>query len=245
MSKNSLKLKIAYLYPDILHGFCDKMNIETFCKRALWRDIDTQIYEIQANEKIQASKFDFYYIGGSNLLALSTALKNLKQNKDELKVAQMSQVPMLAVNCGYLLFGNFYQLHNKPQVEAIKLLDVDAIAGKKQLNGNLIGTCEFLKNKTVVGYENHGILSYLKTQVSPFLILKKGKGNNGRDKTEGARYINTIGTNITSPILAQNPHLCDFLLATALKIKYKCRVPLTQLYDDIEWFSHNYILETK
>ena len=77
------------------------------------------------------------------------------------------------------------------------------------------------------------------------MILSKGRGNNGRDKTEGARFNNVIGTYITSPILAQNPHLCDFFIATALRVKYKCRVPLTPLCDDIEWYSHNFILDAK
>ena len=242
---NPLKLKIAYLYPDILHGFCDKANIDTFVTRASWRDIGVQVFEINSHDKIQASKFDFYYIGGTNVRELEHALNFLKQNEQELKVASMSDVPMLAVNCGYLLFSNYYQLHNKTQIEALGLLDVDAIAGKSHYCGNIVGNCEFLNNKTVVGFENHGILSYLKTDVAPFLTLQRGIGNNGRDKTEGARHNNIVGTYISSPLLAQNPHLCDFFIAAALRIKYKCRIPLTPLCDDIEWYSHNYIVDTK
>ena len=93
--------------------------------------------------------------------------------------------------------------------------------------------------------DKSGILTYLSQGVGHFLTLKTGHGNNGRDKTEGARIYNTIGTYIISPLLAQNPNLCDFLIATSLRIKYKCRVPLTRLCDDIEWYSHNYILEMK
>jgi len=245
MPRNPLRLKIAYLYPDILSGYCDRANVEVFCSRAKWRDIDVSVHTIFGNDKVQASKFDFYYIGGSNTQNLSYALKFLKQNEEELKIASISSVPMLAVNCGYQLFGNFYQLHNQTQIEGLKILDVDSIASKKHHFGNIFGTCEFLKNKIVAGFENHGILTYLKSGVSPFLILQEGLGNNGRDKTEGARFNNVVGTYITSPILAQNPHLCDFFIATALRIKYKCRIPLTKLTDDLEWYSHNYILETK
>ena len=245
MSKNTLKLKIAYLYPDILQGFSDEANVNAFAFRAYLRDINVQITRICANDKIQASKYDFYYIGGTNIQELELAMKHLSQNKDELTIASQAGVPMLAIKCGYLLFGNSYQLHNKNQIEGIKLLNVDSIAGKNHHFGNIIGTCEFLKNKTVVGFEDHGILSYLKSGVAPFLTLQKGKGNNGRDKSEGARTNNIIGSYITSPLLAQNPHLCDFLIATALRIKYKCRIPLTPLCDDIEWYSHNYIIENK
>ena len=59
---NPLKLKIAYLYPDILHGFCDRANIDAFVTRAGWRDVGVQVFEINSNDKIQATKFDFYYI---------------------------------------------------------------------------------------------------------------------------------------------------------------------------------------
>ncbi len=245
MSKNPLKLKIAYLYPDVLKSNCDRANIDVFCTRAKYRDIDVTLHEIYGNDKVQASKYDFYYIGGSNIEDLGSAQKFLLQNEDELKIAAISAVPMLAVNCGYQLFGNFYQLHNQAQIEGIKILDVDSIAGKTHHFGNVFGTCEFLKNKIVVGFENHGILTYLKSGVSPFLILKHGLGNNGRDKTEGARFNNVVGTYMVSPVLAQNPHLCDFFIAVALRVKYKCRIPLTKLTDDIEWFSHNYIVDTK
>lgn len=245
MSKNALKLKIAYLYPDILQGFSDLANVETFATRARWRDIDVQVTCINSNERVQSSKYDFYYIGGTNIRSLEHALYYLQQNEDEIRVAAMSGVPILAVNCGYLLFGNFYQLHNKAQVEGLKILDVNSIAGKVHHWGAISGSCEFLKNKIVAGFENHGILSFLKQNAVPFLSLHSGLGNNGKDRTEGARFNNVIGTYITSPLLAQNPHLCDFFIATALRIKYRCRIPLTPLCDDIEWYSHNYILDMK
>ena len=125
------------------------------------------------------------------------------------------------------------------------MLDVDSVASKKLYFGNITGKCSLLKNQTIVGFENHSVLSYLNEKVGHFLTIKTRCGNNGKDKTEGARVNNTIGTYIISPILAQNPHFCDYLIATALRIKYKCRVPLTKLCDDIEMYSHNFILGSK
>jgi len=247
MPNNPLKIKIAYLLPDLLDGFCDKANVDAFTFRASCRGICVQLYNILEHEKILSSKYDFYYIGGSSantfMSNFEAALLSLKKNSSELQAAASAGVPMLAVNLGYQLFGNYYQLHNKTIQEGIKLLDVDTIASKKQVFGTITGTCGFLKNKTVAGFENHSMETYLKENSTPFLTVKKGRGNNGQDKTEGARSNNVIGTYITSPLLAQNPHLCDFLIAMALRIKYKCKVPLTPLLDDIEWYSHNYIIE--
>lgn len=245
MSKNPLKLKIAYLYPDILQSFCDKSNIDVFIQRAKERNIEVSLHEIYATDRVQASKYDFYYIGGSNNKALDYALGFLKKNEEEIKVAAYSNVPMLALNCGYQLFGNSYQLHNQTKKEGLKIFDIETIAAKRLYYGPLVGTCYFLKNRTVVGFENHGMTTILKSGVSPFLIVQKGNGNNGKDKTEGARFNNVVGTYLTSPLLAQNPHLCDFFIAAALRIKYKCKIPLAPLCDDIEWYSHNFILEIK
>ena len=245
MSKNPLKLKIAYLYPDILKSFCDKANIDVFIQRAKKRNVEVSLHEIYANERVQASKYDFYYIGGSNTQALDYTLSFLEKNKEELKIAAYSNVPILAINCGYQLFGNSYQLHNQTRKEGIKILDVDTITGKNLYYGAVVGVCPFLRNRTIVGFENHGMITHLKSGVAPFLILRQGKGNNGCDKTEGARFNNVIGSYLTSPLLAQNPHLCDFFIAVALRIKYKCKIPLTSLCDDIEWYSHNFILEAK
>jgi len=245
MPKNPLKLKVAYLYPDILQGFCDDANIEAFTRRAKWRDIDIKVHLINANDKVQSSRYDFYYIGGNNTNSLNLAMPFIKQNEDELRIATMSGVPMFAVNSGYQAIGNFYQLHNSPQQDGLGILNVESVANKKFFRGNVIGNCNFLSNRTIVGFENHGIATYLKDGVVPFLTLQTGFGNNGKDKTEGARMYNTIGTYLSGAILAQNPHLCDFFIAVALRVKYKCKIPLTRLKDDIEWYSHNYILEMK
>lgn len=247
MPNNPLKLKIAYLLPDLLDGFCDRANVDAFIFRAACRGIDVQLYNVLEHEKISSTKFDFYYIGGSSLNSnsdsLEHAISSLKNNSDELNIASNAGVPMLAVNLGYQLFGNFYQFHNKTRTEGLKLLDVDTIASKKNSFGPVVGICNFLKNKTIAGFENHAMKTYLRENAAPFLTIKKGDGNNSQDKTEGARNNNIIGTYITSALLAQNPHLCDFFIAVALRIKYKCKVPLTPLCDDIEWYSHNFIIE--
>jgi len=245
MSKNPLKLKVAYLYPDIMQGYCDNANIEVFCKRAKWRDIDVDVQEIRTHDKIGSpSKFDFYYLGGSNTEAMNYCIKYLKTNQEELKIATLAFVPMLAVNCGYQMIGNYFQPHNKPQTEGIKLLNINSIAGKKFRYGNISGNCNFLKSKTIVGFENHTMTTHLFEDTNPFLILQKGFGNN-KDKTEGARFNNIIGTYIVSPIFAQNPNLCDFFIAASLRVKYKCKIPLTRLCDDIEWYSHEFIKNSK
>ena len=244
MSKNPLRLKVAYLYPDLLQGFCNDANIKAFVWRAKQRNIEVSVDEICANDKIKSSKYDFYYIGGQNIQAINICNKHLQKNSADIAIAAVSGVPMLAIYLGYILFGNTYQLQNSKEMQGLGILDVKSYSLGIKYYSKVIGVCSFLKKKTIVGFEYHDMITKLNSSPS-FLTLKKGYGNNAKDKTEGARAYNIIATYITSPILAQNPYFCDFLIANSLKTKYKCSIPLTNLCDDIEWYSHDYLLKAK
>ncbi len=244
MQENNLELKIAYLYPDILQGFCDEANIEAFCRRTRVRNINITTDYITAHTKIQAEKYDFFYIGGSNVEYLEYALTFLKENETELFKALNSKTPMLSVGVGFYLFGNFYQPQNKSKIETLGLINSCAVYSKKLIYGTVTGVCNFLENKTIAGFENRKILTKIANTTQPFIHLKKGCGNI-KSKTEGARNKNLFATNIQSPILAQNPHFCDFLIQLALKNKYHSIIPLNPLCDDVEWYVHNSLLESK
>ena len=89
---------------------------------------------------------------------------------------------------------------------------------------------------TIVGFENHSGRTFL-GEAKPIGNVLKGWGNNGEDKTEGAVYKNAFGTYLHGPLLAQNPHLADLLLARALSRKGE--VKLDSLNDELEIYAHN------
>ena len=239
MSKNPLKLKVAYLYPDFLQSFCDKANLDVLKYRAKERNINIEIEEIKNRDKINSSKYDFYYISGSNLEMIEICNKNLKNNYTELHVAVESNIPMLAINVGYVLFGKSFQLNNSPLYNSLGIFDCSTTMTENPILCKVIGKTTLLnKHNDIVGYSNRSTNTVLENGAKPFLTLKSGK-------TEGAIYKNVIGTYITSPILGHNPYFCDYIIANCLKVRYKCSIPLTKLLDDIEWYSHNYLLEGK
>ena len=49
----------------------------------------------------------------------------------------------------------------------------------------------------------------------PFGRVVVGNGNNGNDRTEGARTHNVIGTYLHGPLLPANPKVADALIAAA------------------------------
>ena len=67
-----------------------------------------------------------------------------------------------------------------------------------------------------------------------------GYGNNGKDKTEGARYKNVFATYSHGPLLPKNPKLADLILKTALVRKYP-NIDLEELDDTFENNAHDYM----
>ena len=60
-----------------------------------------------------------------------------------------------------------------------------------------------------------------------------GNGNNGQDKTEGAKYKNVFGTYMHGSFLPKNPHFADYLIELAFGEK------LTELDNTLENAAHN------
>ena len=144
----------------------------------------------------------------------------------------------LAICGGYQLLGHYYQPLDGDKLIGVGLLDAYTVAGETRFIGNVTARAKFLRRKTIVGFENHSGLTYLNKGVKPFVKVSVGRGNNGKDKTEGARYKNVFGTYLHGPILPKNPEFCDYLISLALKKKYACEIPLLKLNDDIEIFAH-------
>ena len=86
-------------------------------------------------------------------------------------------------------------------------------------------------------------LDRAKEQVAPLGMMLSGNGNNGEDKTEGARYKNVFGTYSHGSLLPKNPVLCDFILQTALNHRYDGAEPLAPLDDTLELNAHRYMQE--
>ncbi len=68
----------------------------------------------------------------------------------------------------------------------------------------------------LIGYENHSGMTELGSGVRPIGTTVTGRGNNGRDRTEGAVRDNVFGTYLHGPVLAKSPEFADELLRRAL-----------------------------
>lgn len=236
-----LQLKLAHLYPKELNIYGDCGNILTLKKRCEWRDIEILIDNIEIGDSI--SEHDMYFIGGGQDTQQIAVSKELQKQKDFLKKEQDSNAVFLAICGGYQLLGHYYQPLEGEKLEGIGLLDAYTIGSDKRFIGNIKTEIDYLKKKTLVGFENHSGLTYLKGDTKPISRVIVGNGNNGKDKGEGARYKNVFGTYLHGSFLPKNPHFADYLINLALEKKYGVEIDLKPLDDSLEYFAHASVLE--
>ena len=237
MKEGSLKLSIGHLYPKLLNLYGDMGNIITLMKRCEWRGIKVEYDSIGIGDNIK--EHDLYFIGGGQDRQQVEVSEELYKNKDFLIDERDKNAVFLGICGGYQLFGHYYQPFDGDKLLGISLLDAYTVAGKKRFIGNVTVENNFLDVKTLVGFENHSGLTYIQGDTVPLGKVIVGNGNNGVDKTEGARYKNVFGTYLHGSLLPKNPTFADYLIELALEKKYGGKIKLAKLDDELEIKTHN------
>lgn len=233
-----LKISLAHLYPELLNIYGDFGNVLAVKNRCEWRNIEVEITQINIGDKIEPEKYDFYFIGGGQDNQQIDVSRELQLQRNALHDSMNMDAVMLGICGGYQLFANYYQPNKGARLLGIGLLDAHTIAGNKRFIGNVTAKTEFTMPKTLVGFENHSGLTYLQGETKPLAIVEVGAGNNGEDKTEGARYKNVFGTYLHGSFLPKNPHFTDYLIKLALEKRYKDTIELQKLNDELELNAH-------
>ncbi len=245
MNGRNFKINIAHLYPKLLNIYGDWGNVLTIKKRCEWRNIEVTIDSIDINDTIDIKKYDFYFLGGGQDQQQIAVAKELQKHKSSLQDARDEKAVFLAICGGYQLLGHYYQPHNGEKLQGISLLDAYTIAGDKRFIGNVTAKCDYMIPNTLVGFENHSGLTYLQGETEPMATVKIGNGNNGKDKTEGARYENVFGTYLHGSFLPKNPHFADYLISLALKKRYKEEIKLITIDSELENLAHQSLVNKK
>lgn len=241
----NLKINIAHLYPKLLNIYGDWGNVLTVKNRCEWRGIDVEIDSIGIGDAIDIKKYDFYFLGGGQDQQQIEVSKELQKHKSTLQDARDENAVFLAICGGYQLLGHYYQPHNGERLLGISLLDAHTVAGDKRFIGNVTAKCDYVTPQSLVGFENHSGLTYLGEDVEPLATVEVGNGNNGKDKTEGARFKNVFGTYLHGSFLPKNPQFADYLISAAIKKRYRDDAELSQLDDYFEISAHNTLVNKK
>ncbi len=240
-----MELNICHLYPDILNLYGDRGNIITMKRRLEDRGIKVNIDECSIGQPLNADKYDIFFIGGGQDFEQEVLLRDLSSGKaQDIRTAVEEEKTFLAICGGYQMLGEYYKTWDGVQLDFIGAIGVHTIGAKERMIGNyMFKTTPESGDTVVVGFENHSGKTYLSEQVAPLGMMLSGNGNNGEDKTEGARYKNVFGTYSHGSLLPKNPVLCDFILQTALDHRYDGAEPLAPLDDTLELNAHRYMQE--
>lgn len=243
--EEKLKLTIAHLYPKLLNIYGDFGNVLALKRRCEYRNIDCEVVSVNVGDEIDNKKNDIYFIGGGQDKQQIEVSEEMQNRKEVLTQAANDGRVFLAICGGYQLLGKYYQPHDGEKLLGIGVLDAYTVAGDTRFIGNVTAETDFLEPKTLVGFENHAGLTYLEEGTVPLAKVVVGNGNNSKDGGEGARKNNVFGTYLHGSVLPKNPHFTDYLIKTALEVKYQKPIELEKLDDTIEMNAHNDLINKK
>jgi hypothetical protein len=230
------KLTIGWLYPELMNIYGDRGNVITLTKRCQLRKIETEIVLLDLGFPEESlKKCDILLMGGAQDKQQEAIAKDLFKKSKVLQSMIEKGIPGLYICGAYQFLGKYYREANGKTINGLGIFDFyteNPGENAKRLIGNAVfDTKNFGK---IIGFENHGGRTYLGRNIKPFGKVIKGFGNNGIDDTEGATYKNSFGTYLHGPILPKNPVFADYLINKALEVKYKTKITLKKLDDDLE-----------
>ena len=235
MTTASPSLSITWLYATKMNIYGDRGNVIALSQRASWRGIDVTVHESGIGDPIPDDTDIFFFGGGQDQSQVDVA-KDLQGSKGEqIRNAVDAGAAALSICGGYQLLGHEYRPHNAQPLPGIGLFDVVSTAGPERFIGNVIIDSQWGE---LVGFENHSGLTFLGDGLAPMGKVVVGRGNNGRDGTEGAMYKNALGCYMHGALLPKNPQLTDWLIEAGLRHRYGTPPTLDPLDDSVEKDAH-------
>ena len=216
--RESRKLVIAHLYPELLNLYGDSGNILCLRKRLEWRGMAAEVREVHVGDTPSFGDVDLVFIGGGSDREQRIVCDFLLKQREELAAYVEDGGALAAVCGGYQLLGDSYLLDDE-KVPGLSLVDLYTDRGSPRIIGNIAIESD-VAPQPIVGYENHGGRTHLGPDVRPLGKVLHGHGNDASSGYEGCRYKNVLGTYIHGPLLPKNPGVADWLIARALERRY-------------------------
>lgn len=229
--KDRKSLTITWLYPDAMNLYGDRGNAICLRRRIEATGIECIYDEIGLGDDIDLSNTDICLIGGGSDRDQKTVMRHASRpdNKQEIRRYIENGGVMLTICGGYQMLGDSYVDAAGDMQSGLGIINgmttTASIDGSRFI-GNTAVKIDALSidfdEREAIGFENHGGRTNLPDtdDVRPFGKTLTNTGNNGKDGSEGVRYINTIGTYLHGCLLPKNPAIADWLIATAYEKKY-------------------------
>lgn len=224
------KLKLAWLYYDLLELYGDRGNIKAFEYICNLNDIDIKVDKITLGDLNDISDYDILFLGGGTDYAQSLLYKDLLSRKEQIIKFLNNNGFALTVCGGYQMFGQYYIGANGEKINGLGIFPYYTDAGTSRCIGNIIlDTNLDGVNYQVVGFENHGGLT--KGVEHPFGTVKLGNGNEVKSMYEGCLEPGFLGTYLHGPLIPKNPFIAKYIIEYVFKNKYhsNCVIDLDKL----------------
>jgi CobQ-like glutamine amidotransferase family enzyme len=213
----------------------DRGNVVVLSRRAAWRGIDARVVDVDLGDPIPPDADIFFFGGGQDQSQVAVSRDLAGAKGEAIRAAVEEGAALLSVCGGYQLLGHEYRPHAADVLPGTGLFDVVSTAGPERFIGNVVVDSQW---GPLVGFENHSGLTFLGAAATPLGTVRIGRGNNGKDGTEGVIYRNAIGCYLHGSLLPKNPALADWLLAAGLRHRGGEDVALPPLGDEIERAAH-------
>lgn len=208
-----ITLKLVHLYPREMNIYGDTGNVLVLRRRLQWRGRPVEIVPVSLGDPIPHDA-DILLGGGGQDAAQGEIGADFAARAAQLRAMADDGVVMLAICGSYQMLGHEFITHDGIRIAGTGVLDVVTRGQAERLIGNnYVDTPDAGR---LVGYENHSGLTELGAGVRPLGRTQSGRGNNGRDATEGAVRDNIIGTYLHGPVLAKSARFADDLIRRAL-----------------------------
>ena len=192
----------------------DTGNVVVLRQRLHWRGLPVDVVAVGVGDDLPHDT-DILLGGGGQDAAQGEIGADFATRAAQLRAMADDGAVMLAICGTYQMLGHEFVTQEGQRIAGTGVLDVVTHGQPERLIGN--NWVDTLDAGRLVGYENHSGLTELGPGVRALGRTEPGRGNNGRDRTEGAVRDNVIGTYLHGPVLAKSPRFADDLIHRALR----------------------------
>ncbi|WP_131735951.1 type 1 glutamine amidotransferase [Actinomadura roseirufa] len=212
---SSDRIKIVWIYPDLLSTYGDQGNTIVLERRAALRGIPTETVHMRSDERVPQDGH-IYLLGGGEDRPQILAAQRLR-NDGGLAYAVQRGAVVFAVCAGFQILGHEFGGEEGQPVPGLGILDIRSGRGQQRAVGEVVGDVSAELNiPRITGFENHQGATSIGPGAKPFAKVVSGVGNGDGSGFEGAYSGRVLGTYMHGPALVRNPALADLLLSWAV-----------------------------
>ncbi|MGI8492167.1 MAG: type 1 glutamine amidotransferase [Acidimicrobiales bacterium] len=210
----SAQVGIVLLFPDLLGTYGDSGNAVILAQRLRWRGFGADVHTVLSGQDVPDSA-EFYVMGGGEDLPQALAARQLGRS-GPLHRAVDTGAAVLAVCAGLQILGTSFVGPDGAETDGLGLVDCRSVRGRgpRAVGELVVEPAPDSGVEVPTGYENHGGVTVRGPSLAPAARVRSGVGNG--DRTDGFRAGRIWATYLHGPVLARNPTLADWLIASAL-----------------------------